>query len=97
VSTWLRRDQTVTNRPLDGRPGSSSFFSVVSLPSPARRLAPLARAIAFLTVAVVVVRDVARGSSLLGLLRAVWRAIVPSATRTAGGAAGVAHRPGNGY
>jgi len=51
---------------------------LVALPTPARKPAPRARAIAFLTVAVVVVRDVARVSSLLSLLRAIWRMLVPS-------------------
>ncbi len=49
---------------------------LVSVPNPERRPAPLARAIAFLTVAVVVVRDVARRSSLLSFFRSLWSALV---------------------
>lgn len=51
---------------------------LVSLPHPVRKPAPLARAIAFMTVAVVVVQDVARGGRLLNLIRAIWHVLVPS-------------------
>lgn len=52
---------------------------LVSLPCPARKHAPLARAIMFLAVAVVA-QDVARRdfSMLATIARAIWQAIVPS-------------------
>jgi len=51
---------------------------LVSRPHPVRKPAPLARAIAFMTVAVLVVRDVVRGGRLLNIIRAIWHALVPS-------------------
>lgn len=52
---------------------------LVSLPSPARKPAPLARAIVLLAV-VVVVRNAARRdfSMLVTIARAIWQALVPS-------------------
>jgi hypothetical protein len=52
---------------------------LVSLPCPARKTAPLARAVVFLAVAVVA-RDVARRefSALVVIIRAIWHALVPS-------------------
>jgi hypothetical protein len=53
---------------------------LVSLPCPVRKHAPLARAIVFLAVAVVVARDAARRkfSVLTTMCRAIWRVLVPS-------------------
>lgn len=50
---------------------------LVALPNPVRKPAPLARTIAFLTVAIVVVRDAVRGSALLRIVRTIWSALVP--------------------
>lgn len=52
---------------------------LVSLPCPVRKPAPLARAIVFLAVAVVVC-DAARRecSALVAIVRAIWRVLVPS-------------------
>ena len=57
---------------------------LVSLPHPVRKPAPLARAIAFMTVAVVVrdvARDVTRSGRLLNLIHAIWGVLVPSRSK----------------
>ena len=52
---------------------------LVLLPRPARKPAPLARTIAFLTVAVVVARDMSRAwLPLRNIIRAICRVLMPS-------------------